>query len=107
MVLIWNYPTWDIIPLSEAILLYKNPRAKSRTALKSLVWCIISLRNRPPTHTYTIKRKFEKKFKLVNSLGCPQKFDNKTVLLKTTHSLVTGLEETRRFIIFSVLEDAT
>lgn len=60
-----------------------------------------------PPHTYTIKRKFEKKFKLVNSLGCPQKFDNKTVLLKTTHSLVTRLEETRRFIIFSVLEDAT
>lgn len=105
--LIWNYSTWDIIPLSEAILLYKNPSSKSMIDLKSLVWCIISLRNRP-SPTYTIKRKLKKKVQtLVNSLGCPQEFDNKAVLLKTTHTLVTGLEETRRFIIFSVLEDAT
>ena len=60
-----------------------------------------------PSYIHNKKNILKKVQTLVNSLGCPQEFDNKTVLLKTTHSLVIGLEETRRFIIFSALEDAT
>lgn len=62
IVFIWNYPICDTIPLSEAILLNKNPSVKSRITLKSLVWCIILCRSgllSPPTYTQNKKKKFK------------------------------------------------